>query len=326
MASGCGSEPGQTSQNTSAEAPKSHTPLNHLSQDQAAFSVYDSPLSEFSILGFEYGYALIQPRTLTLWEAQFGDFCNGAQVIIDNYVASGETKWFRSNGLVMLLPHGYEGQGPEHSSAHLERFMQLCAEENIQVCNPTTPAQYFHLLRRQMLRPFRKPLVVMTPKSLLRHSRAVSRMDEMAGGGFHEVLGDPSPPADPDVRVALLCSGKIFYDLFQRREKTGRSDQAIIRLEQLYPFPHEAVGAAVGRFDRLEEVIWVQEEPENRGAWRTVRPWLEAAVEGKGLKKGLRYVGRKASASPATGSHSEHAAELESILTEAVGEAEDETA
>ena len=220
---------------TETLVPQPYTPLANLSPDQGRFSVYDSPLSEYSILGFEYGHALGQPRSLVMWEAQYGDFSNGGQVIIDNYVAAGEAKWGTISGIVLLLPHGFEGQGPEHSSAHLERFLMLCARNNIQVCNCTTPAQYFHLLRRQIKRSFRKPLIVMTPKSLLRHPRALSPLSDLSRGEFREVLDDPSRPAKP--RRLLLCSGKIFYDLLKAREDSGDSSAAIVRVEQLYPFP-----------------------------------------------------------------------------------------
>lgn len=309
---------------SSAEKPNPHIPLNHIAAKQARFSVYDSPLSEFSILGFEYGYALNQPKTLTLWEAQFGDFANGAQVIIDNFLASGESKWFRSNGLVMLLPHGFEGQGPEHSSAHLERYLQLCAEHNLQVSYPSTPAQYFHLLRRQMHRPYRKPLIVMTPKSLLRHALATSTLEDLVKGTFREVLWDPQRGATKASKL-ILCSGKVFYDLWQRREKgthktasaasTASAAGALIRIEQLYPFPEKEIKEILHTYSEAKEVLWVQEEPQNRGAWSFVQPRIEALLG----RKVLRYVGRNASASPATGSHAQHQAELELILENVFG-------
>jgi 2-oxoglutarate dehydrogenase E1 component len=298
---------------SSAEYPKPHIPLNHIDPKQARFSVYDSPLSEFSILGFEYGYALNQPKTLTLWEAQFGDFANGAQVIIDNFLASGESKWFRSNGLVMLLPHGFEGQGPEHSSAHLERYLQLCAENNLQVCYPSSPAQYFHVLRRQMRRSFRKPLIVMTPKSLLRHPLAASTLEDLAKGTFREVLWDPH--RSPESSKLILCSGKVYYDLYQRREEGARKDSpALVRIEQLYPFPEGEIREVLETYSDAKDVFWVQEEPQNRGAWSFVQPRIESLLNRK-----LRYVGREASASPATGSHAQHKAELESILEQVFG-------
>jgi len=250
---------------THSETPRSCTPLRTLAPEQAPLWAFDSPLSEFGVLGFEYGYSLVNPHALVVWEAQFGDFANGAQVIIDNYIASAECKWGRRSGLVLLLPHGNEGQGPDHSSGRLERFLQLAARENMQVCNLTTPAQYFHALRRQVKRCFRKPLVVMTPKSLLRHRAAVSPLSDFAQGGFQEVLGDPSNPAE--VERILVCSGKVYYDLAARREAEGRTDTAIIRVEQLYPFPADALRACLDRSPRVREVTWVQDEPRNLGAW-----------------------------------------------------------
>ena len=231
--------------------------------------VYDSMLSEHAVLGFEYGYAGVSPHTLVIWEAQFGDFANNAQVLIDQYLAAGEAKWGRLNGLVLLLPHGFEGQGPEHSSARLERYLQLCAEENLQVCYPTTPAQYFHLLRRQLRRSFRKPLVMMAPKSMLRHPLAVSRLDEMVTGHFREVLDDSAGVDAP--RRVLICSGKIYYDLVVEREKRSPHGPAILRLEQLYPFPQEQLKQIAGRFPVAKEWFWVQEEPDNMGGWKFVR-------------------------------------------------------
>jgi 2-oxoglutarate dehydrogenase E1 component len=294
-----------------ADRPRSHVPLNHIESGQSHLSVYDSPLSEFSVLGFDYGYSLAQPKVLVLWEAQFGDFANGAQVIIDQFIVAGESKWQRASGLVMLLPHGYEGQGPEHSSAHLERYLQLCAQDNIQVCYPTTPAQYFHLLRRQMKRLFRKPLIVMTPKSLLRHKQAVSRTAELTGGFFQDVLDDPARPAD--ARTLLLCTGKVYYDLAHHREADGRNDAAIVRLEQLYPFPEEQLVAVLAGYAACERVVWVQEEPRNRGAWTFARERIQPLLGGKPLE----YAGRPEGASPATGSHRQHEAELESLVSAA---------
>lgn len=294
-----------------SSVPKSFIPFNHLAKDQGRFSVYDSPLSEYAVLGFEYGYSLSEPNTLVIWEAQFGDFANGAQVIIDQFMAAGEFKWFRSSGLTLLLPHGYEGQGPDHSSAHLERYLQLCAEENIQVCYPTTPAQYFHLLRKQMKQPFRKPLVVMTPKSLLRHKQAVSSLKDFEEGRFEMVMEDPRPPEKAE--KIILCSGKIFYDLFNQREERGIKDTRIVRLEHIYPFPGERLMNAIQQPSEPKKFLWVQEESENRGAWNFVRTRLEQEL---GL--GFKYVGRKASASPATGSYKEHEEELKEILNEAL--------
>jgi 2-oxoglutarate dehydrogenase E1 component len=280
------------------------------------FEVYDSPLSEFGVLGFEYGYAMADPRTLVMWEAQFGDFANGAQVMIDQFIAAGEAKWLRASGLVLLLPHGYEGQGPEHSSARLERFLQLCAEDNIQVANCTTPANYFHILRRQMLRPFRKPLVIMTPKSLLRHKRAVSTLGDMdEGSSFHRCLDDlAEPPADKVTRL-ILCSGKVYYELADARDAAGREDIYILRVEQLYPFPSEIVAEYAGRFPNLVTVVWCQEEPANAGAWFFVNPLIEEALGRRPV-----YAGRAAAASTATGLARRHAAEQAKLVHEALGE------
>ncbi|MBI5593405.1 MAG: 2-oxoglutarate dehydrogenase E1 component [Deltaproteobacteria bacterium] len=269
-------------------------PLNSLGGSRAVFSAYDSLLAEASVLGFEYGYSLVQPRQLVIWEAQFGDFINNAQSVIDLYLSSAESKWQRLSGLVLLLPHGLEGQGPEHSSARPERFLQLCADENMQVCYPTTPAQYFHLLRRQMHRRVRKPLVILTPKSLLRNPSAVSRTEELADGGFQEVLDD-SEKTDA-VQSVIFCSGKIYYELIQKRDALQRPDVAIVRIEQYYPFPEERLGQVLVRYSRAKTWKWVQEEPENMGAWPFVRPLL-----GEILHQPLTYVGRQPSASPATG-------------------------
>jgi 2-oxoglutarate dehydrogenase E1 component len=294
-------------------------PLDHLSQAQARFEAYDSILSEAGVLGFEYGYSLADPSTLTLWEAQFGDFVNGAQVIIDQFISSAHAKWGRMSGLVMLLPHGYEGQGPEHSSARMERFLQLCAEDSIQVVNCTTPAQYFHVLRRQMLRNFRAPLVVFTPKSLLRHPRAVSGAEELARGRFHPVLGDPEADRSPEsVRRVLLHQGKIHYELLERRERelaaaggTGGPETAILRVEQLYPWPEAELADSLQRFGAARDFVWVQEEPANMGAWTFVRERLQQLLR-PGLR--LRYAGRRESASTATGSLRVHRAEQQAIL------------
>ncbi|KPF60053.1 2-oxoglutarate dehydrogenase [alpha proteobacterium AAP81b] len=279
------------------------------------FEVYDSPLSEFGVLGFEFGYALADPKTLVLWEAQFGDFVNGAQTIIDQFIASAEIKWLRANGLVMLLPHGYEGQGPEHSSARLERFLQLCAEDNIQVANATTPSNYFHLLRRQLLRDFRKPLIIMTPKSLLRHKRAVSTLADMdAGTSFHRCLDDPTAADPAKIRRLVLCTGKVFYDLLDAREKGGREDVYLLRVEQLYPFPADVVADYAAKFHHLEDVVWAQEEPENAGAWRFIAPLIE-----KALGKRPSYAGRAAAAATATGLLKRHNAEQAKLVAEALG-------
>ena len=287
-------------------------PLDALNEEQARFFVYDSMLSENAVLGFEYGYSTVSPNALVIWEAQFGDFANNAQTIIDQYIAGAEVKWQRRSGLVLLLPHGFEGQGPEHSSARLERFLQLCAEDNLQVCNPSSPAQYFHLLRRQVKRNFRKPLIVMTPKSLLRHPLAVSGLSEMTGGSFTEVLDDPLDIKEPE-RV-LICNGKIYYDLFERREKLKKSRIAIIRIEQLYPFPSGQLKELVENYTEADQWAWVQEEPENMGAWRFVQPYLQDVIDKK-----LNYIGRRAAASPASGHFTIHKVEQEKILDEAVG-------
>jgi 2-oxoglutarate dehydrogenase E1 component len=282
-------------------------PLAHLDPKQAAFDVYDSSLSEAAVMGFEFGYSLDAPESLVMWEAQFGDFANGAQVIIDQFITSCESKWSRSSGLVLLLPHAYEGQGAEHSSARLERFLQMCAEDNIQVAYPTTPAQYFHLLRRQVKRKFRKPLVVMTPKSLLRLPAAVSPGSEfLPGTGFREVLDDRVPP-DTVTRV-LVCSGKVYYDLLKKRQELGTQAVAILRLEQFYPWPEAQLSAALSRYRRAREWVWVQEESQNMGGWTFVEPRLRA------MNFPFEYVGRDASASPATGSHHVHEREQKLLV------------
>jgi 2-oxoglutarate dehydrogenase E1 component len=303
-------------------------PLRNLGPSQAHFEVLDSALSEEAVLGFEYGFSLTDPNTLTMWEAQFGDFANGAQVVIDQFISSGERKWLRMSGLVMLLPHGYEGQGPEHSSARLERFLQLCAEDNMQVVYPTTPANYFHALRRQVLREFRKPLIVMTPKSLLRHKRAVSTLADMAeGSSFHRVMIDGAEAGcdvggvklkpDAEIKRVLLCSGKVYYDMIERRAETGRDDIYIMRLEQFYPWPLKSVSKELKRFKNAE-LAWVQEEPKNMGGWTFVDPWLELTLERLNISaKRARYIGRPASASTAAGLMSRHLKELDAFLKEA---------
>jgi 2-oxoglutarate dehydrogenase E1 component len=287
----------------------------------ARFEVLDSPLSEFGVMGFEYGYAGADPKALVLWEGQFGDFANGAQVMIDQFIASGESKWLRANGLVLLLPHGYEGQGPEHSSARLERYLQLCAEDNIQVVNITTPANYFHLLRRQMHRPFRKPLIVMTPKSLLRHKMAVSTADQFLGNShFMRILSDTNPPTDGDIKRLVLCSGKVAYDLIEARNAAGDTGTAIIRIEQLYPFPGEPLIVRLKRMVNLEDVVWAQEEPKNNGSWSFVEPYIEECLIAAGTAQTrARYAGRKASASPATGLAKRHQAEQAALVADALG-------
>ncbi len=285
------------------------------------FEILDSPLSEFGVLGFEYGYAGAEPKTLVLWEAQFGDFVNGAQTMIDQFIAAGEAKWLRANGLVMLLPHGYEGQGPEHSSARLERFLQLCAEDNIQVANCTTPANYFHLLRRQMARPFRTPLVVMTPKSLLRHKLAVSKAEDFQGEShFMRILSDTNAPADADIKRLVLCSGKVAYDLMEARDASGDKNTSIVRIEQLYPFPSEPLIVRLKRMTNLEEVVWAQEEPRNAGSWTFVDPYLEECLaEANARPTRARYAGRRAAAATATGLAKRHQAEQAALVAEALG-------
>jgi 2-oxoglutarate dehydrogenase E1 component len=296
-----------------------YVPLSTLPHGR--FEILDSPLSEFGVLGFEYGYAGAEPKTLVLWEAQFGDFVNGAQTMIDQFIASGEAKWLRANGLVMLLPHGYEGQGPEHSSARLERFLQLCAEDNIQVANCTTPANYFHLLRRQMARPFRKPLVVMTPKSLLRHKLAVSKAEDFQGEShFMRILSDTNAPADKDVKRLILCSGKIAYDLMEARDASGDKNTSIVRIEQLYPFPTEPLIVRLKRMTNLEELVWAQEEPRNAGSWSFVDPYLEEClIEANVGPTRARYAGRRAAAATATGLAKRHQAEQAALVAEALG-------
>ncbi|NVD44076.1 2-oxoglutarate dehydrogenase E1 component [Qipengyuania atrilutea] len=285
------------------------------------FEVYDSPLSEYGVLGFEYGFSLADPKTLVMWEAQFGDFANGAQIMIDQFIASGEVKWLRANGLVLLLPHGYEGQGPEHSSARLERFLQLCANDNIQVCNITQPANYFHVLRRQMLRPFRKPLVIMTPKSLLRHPMAKSPREAFLDDGhFSRIVSDTKEIADDNVRRLVLCSGKVAYDLIERRDEAGLEDVSIVRIEQLYPFPGEPLAKRIARMTNLEDIVWCQEEPKNNGAWFFVDRLIEEAAEAAG-KEDMRpiYAGREPAASPATGFAMRHKVQQDALVTIALG-------
>ncbi len=301
-----------------------YTPLSNLRPGQAHFEALDSALSEEAVLGFEYGFSLTDPKTLTLWEAQFGDFANGAQVVIDQFISSGERKWLRMSGLVMLLPHGYEGQGPEHSSARLERYLQLCAEDNLQVANCTTPANYFHILRRQIMREFRKPLIMMTPKSLLRHKKAVSSLADMAeGSSFHRVLRDDAEygrhttsqlKVEDDIRRVVLCSGKVYFDLLDEREKRGVDDVYLMRLEQFYPWPVKSLSTELARFKNAE-LVWCQEEPKNMGGWTFVDPWLELTLAKLNIAaKRARYVGRPASASTAAGLMTRHVKELQTFL------------
>ena len=308
---------------------KKYTPLKHLARDQARFEVINSMLSEEAVLGFEYGYSLAEPNALVLWEAQFGDFANGAQVVVDQFISSGERKWLRMSGLVLLLPHGYEGQGPEHSSARLERYLQLCAEDNWQIANCTTPANYFHILRRQLHRSFRKPLVLMTPKSLLRHKRVVSNLEQFGpDSSFHRLLWDDAQflpdqaiklVPDDKIRRVVLCSGKVYYDLYDEREKRGVDDVYLLRMEQLYPFPARALIQELGRF-KDAEMVWCQEEPKNMGAWSFIEPNLEWVLDHIGAKhKRPRYAGRPSSAATATGLMSKHTRELKAFLEEALG-------
>ena len=330
--SGQDSERGTFSQRhsvlTDQENEEKYTPLNNLRFGQAPYEVINSPLSEAGVLGFEYGYSLAEPQMLVLWEAQFGDFANGAQVIIDQFIAAGEAKWLRMSGLVMLLPHGYEGQGPEHSSARLERYLQLCAEDNIQVANCTTPSNYFHILRRQIHRDFRKPLILMTPKSLLRHKLCVSSMDDMADGTtFHRVLWDDEDPTDDPkrslaedemIKRVVLCTGKVYYDLFEERQKRGLKDVYLMRVEQIYPFPHKALASDLNRFKNAD-IVWCQEEPRNNGCWFFVRERLEAVLQEICHKEiGPKYIGRPEAAAPATGLMSRHVNQQEALIDEAL--------
>ena len=296
-----------------------YAPLDHLDRQQGRFEVYDSQLSELAVLGFEYGYSLAAPDTLTLWEAQFGDFVNGAQVIIDQFITSAPVKWGRMSGLVLLLPHGYEGQGPEHSSARVERFLQLCAEDALQVANCTTPAQYFHLLRRQMLRNYRAPLVLFTPKSLLRLPAARSKVSDFSEGGFAPVLADSDSHAAPEsVRRVVFCSGKVYYDFMAEREKRRGSragEIAILRIEELYPWPESLLRAHLDSYRNAESFVWLQEEPQNMGPWTFVRDRLEELIE---RADGLLYAGRPSSASPAVGSARIHRAEQAALLESAL--------
>jgi 2-oxoglutarate dehydrogenase E1 component len=297
-----------------------YVPLNHIREKQERFEVVDSPLSEYGVLGFEYGYAMDEPWALVMWEAQFGDFSNGAQVIIDQFIAAGESKWLRMNGLVMLLPHGYEGQGPEHSSARLERFLQLCAEDNIQVVNCTTPANYFHVLRRQLHRNFRKPLVVMTPKSLLRHKRAVSKVEDFGPDShFQTVVACEELPCDPgQAKQLVFCSGKVYYDLLEERERRRASDVHFLRLEQLYPFPAHGLAGMLEPYKHCY-LVWAQEEPRNMGAWNFVRDLIPRVAEKVGVRHPVpRYAGREGSASPATGNHARHKTEQAKLVDEAL--------
>ncbi len=294
---------------------KTYTPIKHLDKDQGNAQIFDSLLSEAGVLGFEYGYSTTMPNTLVIWEAQFGDFANGAQVVIDQFISSGETKWGRLCHLVMLLPHGFEGQGPEHSSARLERYLQLCAEHNIQVCSPTTPAQIFHLLRRQMLRPYRKPLIVMSPKSLLRHKLAVSTLEDLTDGQFLPLIGEQDDINPKKVTRLIMCSGKVYYDLLEARRHDELKHVAIARIEQLYPFPDELFRAEVARYPQLKEFIWCQEEPQNQGAWYQSRHHFSDNLD---PKISMTYAGREASAAPAVGNFRVHIEQQKAVVQSAL--------
>ncbi len=307
-----------------------YIPLNNVSKNQRRYEAIDSLLSEMAVLGFEYGYALSEPTTLVVWEAQFGDFANGAQVIIDQFIASAERKWARANGLVMLLPHGYEGQGPEHSSARLERFLQLCAQENIQVMNCTTPANYFHALRRQIHRDFRKPLIIMTPKSLLRNKRCTSNIEDFTKkNSFHRILNDHADfkkygliklKEDKKIKKVIICSGKIYFDLLEAREKVKNTEVFIIRIEQIYPFPAKKLAGELKRFKKNSKFYWCQEEPQNMGAWNTTRNYIQWILDYiKAKNREIRYIGRKPAASPASGYLKKHLAEQNEILEKVLG-------
>ena len=295
---------------------EAYLPMAHLADDQPRFDIYDSVLSEEAVLAFEYGYATTAPKGLIIWEAQFGDFANGAQVVIDQFIASGEHKWQRLSGLTMMLPHGFEGQGPEHSSARLERFLQLCAEHNMQVVIPTTPAQIFHLLRRQAIRPMRRPLVIMSPKWILRHKLATSSLEELANGEFHNVIDDQLEPAE--VRRVVLCSGKVYYHLLEERQERGIDDIALIRLEQLYPFPDDELEDILRPYSNIEDIIWCQEEPMNQGAWYSSQHHMRHVIQHLKPELHLSFVGRESSAAPASGYMSVHLEEQKQFINQAL--------
>jgi 2-oxoglutarate dehydrogenase E1 component len=302
-----------------------YIPLNNISQNQKKFEIVDSLLSELAVLGFEYGYSLVEPNTLTVWEAQFGDFANGAQVVIDQFIASGERKWSRASGLVMLLPHGYEGQGPEHSSGRLERFLQLCAKENLQVMNCTTPANYFHALRRQIHRDFRKPLVIMTPKSLLRNKLCVSNLEDFGKqNSFHRVLCDHATEHKngfiklkeaKKIKKVILCSGKVYFDLLEAREKLKKNDVLLLRIEQLYPFPVKSLVKEIKAYKNNAKFYWCQEEPKNMGAWFSVRDYIQWTLDYiEATNNKISYIGRDTAASPATGYAKRHLSQQQEII------------
>ena len=292
-----------------------YIPLKHVKPGQPRFRVTDSLLSEEAVMGFEYGYSTTDPNCLVIWEAQYGDFANGAQVVIDQFISSGESKWGRICGLTLFLPHGYEGQGPEHSSARLERFLQLCAENNMQVCVPSTPAQMFHMLRRQMLRGFRKPLIVMTPKSLLRHKLSVSAITDLAQGRFMNVIDEIDDLQAGQVRRVVFCSGRVYFDLLEARRADEARDVALVRIEQLYPFPTEEYATVLRRYPNAVDVVWCQEEPQNQGAWYQIRHRLQEAL---GARQELLYSGRAPSAAPATGIPQLHTAQQHALVAAAL--------
>jgi 2-oxoglutarate dehydrogenase E1 component len=294
-----------------------YVPLEHIREDQPRFEIYDSLLSEEAALAFEYGYSATTPATLTIWEAQFGDFVNGAQVVIDQFITSGEHKWARLCGLTLLLPHGYEGQGPEHSSARLERFLQLCAQHNIQVCVPSTPSQVFHMLRRQVKRPLRKPLIALTPKSLLRHKEAVSSLDDLCEGTFRTVLPPKEMPDPRKVTRLIMCSGKVYFDLLEKLRSDKREDTLIVRIEQLYPFPHDDLDAVLAPYRKIKTAVWCQEEPMNQGAWYCSQHHMRQALGRLSPKLVLQYAGRTPSAAPAAGHASIHAQEQKQLVEDA---------
>jgi 2-oxoglutarate dehydrogenase E1 component len=294
---------------------RSYIPLQHIATNQPKFTVTDSVLSEEAVMGFEYGFSTTEPHCLTIWEGQFGDFCNGAQVIIDQFISSGEAKWGRVSGITLFLPHGYEGQGPEHSSARLERFLQLCAEFNMQVCVPSTPAQMFHLLRRQMLRPLRKPLIIMTPKSLLRHPLSVSRLDELSGSGFQTIIDEIDEIRSSAVTRIVFCSGKVYFDLLKSRRESKVESVAIVRVEQLYPFPSEEYESILQKYSNAREIVWCQEEPQNQGSWYQIRHRLQSKL---GEKHELLYAGRAGAAAPATGIAALHEQQQRNLVTAAL--------
>jgi 2-oxoglutarate dehydrogenase E1 component len=295
---------------------REYTPLRHMTDDPESFRVIDSFLSEEAVMGFEYGYATTEPSTLVIWEGQFGDFANGAQVVIDQFISSGEAKWGRLCGMTLFLPHGYEGQGPEHSSARLERFLQLCAEHNLQVCIPSTPSQMFHMLRRQMLRPYRKPLIVMTPKSLLRHKMSVSPVTDLSAGTFATIIPDAGQIDTDKARRVVFCSGKVYFDLLEARQVQGIDDVALIRIEQLYPFPIDDYANLLSQYDKVKDIVWCQEEPQNQGAWYQIRHRLQEPLK---EQQQLYYAGRAGAAAPASGIFKVHLQQQQALVEAALG-------